>query len=186
MPVVGVIGHRKIGEPGRVMAGIDQALDRIQARFAGRPIVLMASLSEGTDRLVVRRALECLHVSTFVVPLPFVRQEFEADFRTPESLEEFRWLVARAQYVLQLPPPHGTPHGEAYGFASRFILDRANVLLAVWDGAPGGPEDATGDLVPLARHCGIPVAWVHASTQADTDVSGPIVRAPGSTTFDGW
>jgi hypothetical protein len=186
MPVVGVIGHRVLSDAQRLTAGIDRALDRTGARLAGQPLVLMASLAEGADRLVVRRAFERLPVSTLVVPMPFAWHEFEADFRTPDSLEEFRSLVARAQYVLQLPPPHGTPHAEAYGFASRFILDRANVLLAVWDGAPGVREDATGDLVPLARHCGIPVAWVHASKEANTDGSGPAVCAPGSVTFEGW
>lgn len=186
MSVIGVIGHHALSEHGRLEAGVDDALDGIAARFAGQPLVLMASLAEGADRLVVRRAFERLRVSTFVVPMPFVRQEFESDFRRPGSAEEFRSLVARAQYVLQLPPPYGTPRVGAYALAGRFILDRAHVLLSVWDGTPGTSEDSTGDLVALARGCGIPLAWVHASQVALADAQQPAMRPPRTVTFEGW
>lgn len=186
MPVIGVIGHRVLADADRLTAGVDEALERIAARFAGQPLVLIASLAEGTDQFVVRRAFQRLRVSTFVVPLPCVRHEFEADFRTPESLNEFRSLVARAQYVLQLPPPHGTPRAEAYALAGRFILDRAQVLLAVWDGRFGGDEDSTGDLVALARNCRIPIAWVHAHQEANADAADSAMCPPGLVTFESW
>jgi hypothetical protein len=186
MPVIGVVGHHLLADTARLVAGVDEALDRIGARYAGQPLVLMSSLAEGMDRLVVRRALNRLRFDTFVVPMPFVRREFEAEFHPPGSLEEFRSLLARAHYVLQLPPPHGTPRAKAYAMARRFILDRAQVLLAVWDGTTGDCEDSTGELVALARNSRIPIAWVHAHRVANADIRDPGVRAPGSVTLEGW
>jgi hypothetical protein len=186
MPVIGVVGPRLLADANCLTAGVDEALDRFAERFTGQPLVLMASLAEGADRLVVRRAFERLRISTFVVPLPFIRREFEAEFQTPGSLEEFRSLVARAQYVLQLPPPHGTPREDAYAEAGRFIIGRAHVLLVVGDGTRDGGKDAPGDLVALARVCRIPIAWVHTYEGADADTPGPAMRAPGSVTFEGW
>lgn len=184
MAVIGVIGHHVLSDSGRLAAGVDEALDRIETQVRGQ-LVVMASLAEGADRLVVRRALERLRVSTFVVPLPFIRRDFENDFRAPGSLEEFRSLIARAQYVLQLPPPHGTPRAEAYGLAGRFILERADVLLAVWDGTPSRGEDPTGDLIAIARRFEQKIAWVHAHDGADAAAPAPTGYAPGTVTFEG-
>ena len=182
--VIGVIGHHVLNDSGRLTAGIDEALDRIESHFRG-PLVVMASLAEGADRLVVRRALKRLRVSTFVAPLPFVRQEFEHDFRAPGSLEEFRSLIARAQYVLQLPPPHGTPRALAYALAGRFILERAHVLLAVWDGTPSRGEDPTGDVITIARRIDMKIAWVHARDGTNAEAPAPTGCAPGTVTFEG-
>jgi hypothetical protein len=183
MPVVGVIGHHVLDHPAGLMASVDRALDRIGATLSG-PVVLMASLSEGTDRLVVRRAFERLDVRTFVVPLPFTTGEVERGLE-PESLGEFRRLTARARYVLPMPQPYGASRAEAFAEAGRFITARAHVMLVVWNGSPGRGDDPTGRVVDDARRCGLPIAWVHAVDGADPGAVAPACE-PGGVTFEGW
>jgi hypothetical protein len=127
----------------------------------------MSSLSCDADRFVVRRALDSLPVRTLVVPLPFVRADSERMCRTARARVEFRTLVARTRYVLQLPQAYGTPRSESFAAAGRFILDRAHVLVAVWDGTSSQDDDPTGTLVALARQSEIPIAWVHSRRLSD-------------------
>jgi hypothetical protein len=45
------------------------------------------------------------------------------------------------------------------------VLDRCEVLLAIWDGQGAQGQGSTGAIVGQARQRGLPLAWVHAGNR---------------------
>lgn len=161
---IGVTGHRKLADLRRLRRGIDDALEEISTRFPGLPICVVSALAEGADRLVARHCIErCGAQLEVVLPLP--SEDYEIDFSSPESREEFRSLLASAADVTVLP---GTASRDAaYAAAGRYVLDHCDVLLALWDGEPerGTAGAGTGAVVAEARARRLPIACVPAANE---------------------
>lgn len=180
---IGVTGHRYLAERDRLddaLAGVVETL----ARTRPGPWTVVSSLAEGTDRLVARHLLG--HPgSRLVAVLPLEVDDYETDFLTPESLAEFRELLARADETLVLPPQED--RDLAYEAAGRVVLDRSDVLVAVWDGQDGQGVGGTGEIVQLARDRGSPVVWVHAGNRRPgTDEPTTLGRDQGLVTWERW
>jgi len=45
------------------------------------------------------------------------------------------------------------------------VLDRCDLLLAIWDGLAAQRQGGTGAIVAEARRRGLPLAWVHAGNR---------------------
>lgn len=69
--------------------------------------------------------------------------------------------------------------------AGRILIEQADLLIAVWDGAAIVPPGGTGDTVALALGCGTPVLWIDpAEPDAWTIITTPEAiasRADGDT-----
>ena len=92
---IGVTGHRVLAELPLVAAGVEAALDRIEAAFPGQAPVVISALAEGADRLVTQAVLRRPGARLRVV-LPMARSEYLADFATPRSRVEFLALLDEA------------------------------------------------------------------------------------------
>lgn len=160
--LVGVGGHRVLAEIGRVAAGVDDALDGLATAFPGRPLSVVSALAEGSDRVVVQRAF-LRQGCTLVAILPLPRDDYERDFPSAASKEEFRRLLAKAVEVVE--PAAALPREAAYERAGLAVLDRSDVLLAVWDGQPSQGRGGTADIVAEARSRGLPLVWIHAGNR---------------------
>jgi hypothetical protein len=160
---IGVTGHRVLAEVPRVLAGVEAALDRIEAAFPGRPVVVVSCLAEGADRLVAEAVLR-RPGARLVAVLPMPRGELVADFATAESRAEFAALLARAAEVVELPAR--ATRDEAYAAANERMLDEVDVLVAVWDGAEAQGRGGTAEVAARARSRHLPLAWVHAGNLA--------------------
>ena len=159
---IGVTGHRVLTETGKIDAGIDQALDRIQAAFPGKRLVLLSPLAEGADRLAARQVLR-RPGAELVVPLPLARVEYEKDFRTPASRAEFRRLLQQAKRVVALPA--ASTRTAAYEAVGHYVVDNGDVLIAIWDGKDPQGQGGTGAVVSRARALGKPVVIVRAGNR---------------------
>ncbi|MFW6135464.1 MAG: hypothetical protein ACOC7N_01430 [Chloroflexota bacterium] len=160
---IGVVGHRFLTELDKVTAGVDEALDRIEAAF-GEPLpAVISSLAEGADRLVLRRVLARCPDARLIVPLPLPQSDYMKDFSSPESREAFLDLLSRADQVVTLPP--APTREEAYAAGGYYVLDHCDVLLAVWDGKEGQGTGGTAGIVAEARHRHLPLTWVHAGNR---------------------
>lgn len=160
---VGVTGHRFLAEWARVAAGVEEALGRVAESFRGRRLAVLSSLAEGADRLVAQRALARGGGARLVAVLPMPADAYAADFETEGSRAEFRELLARADEVVTLPAR--AARADCYAAAGRYIVSRADVLLAVWDGGAEQGRGGTGEFVRLARAAGKPLARVHAGNR---------------------
>jgi hypothetical protein len=112
----------------------------------------VSPLAEGADRTFTQEAvklgyrLEC--------PLPFHRDEYARDFKTPGSEADFHELLAYAgDAVLEL---NGERHPKAvedaaYETVGRLVVDQCDLLIAVWDGKADSGVGGTSGIMQFAQ-----------------------------------
>lgn len=162
MAVIGVTGHRVLAEQEKLDAGLDAVAGRIAEAFPGEDWTVVSALAEGADRFVAARLLD-RPATRLVAVLPLPPHDYEADFPTHASREEFRSLLDRAHEVVEVP--RAASRDAAYEAAGRGVLDRADVLVAVWDGRGAQGQGGTAAIVAQARERGLPLAWLHAGNR---------------------
>lgn len=167
MVTVAISGHRPGSKyPARALArtALISTLGALP-----KPLVLISALAEGADRDAAEAALTlggALHVLT-----PFDHEAYKKDFADPQSLAAFDALIAKASQVetlaseIEAEGVHGDKRRAAYAAAGLAMLDRADLLVAVWDGAPG-PYGGTSTIVAAARARAKPVIWIDAGGAA--------------------
>jgi hypothetical protein len=179
---VGIVGHRpnRLLEAGRakvvsdvtqalatVATATTEALKRYGTEFDNQPaeLTLLSGLAEGADRMAATAALEIRY--SLAAVLPYFAEEYEHDFVGPDSIVDFRRLVAAAQRVLILD---GKRHASqlAYEAVGLTILGNCDLLLAVWDGGPSAGRGGTTDLIERAARDGIPIILVDAKGETGT------------------
>jgi hypothetical protein len=127
-----------------------------------RPPVVLSPLAEGADRLVAEVVLEHPGAGLSAV-LPLPQDDYEQDFGTPESVQDFRRLLARASEVVVLPPV--AERNEAYANVGEYVLNHCEVLVAIWDGQPAQGRGGTAEVVQEALARGLPVLHVLAGNR---------------------
>lgn len=148
--IVGVTGHRFYDDPtaafltARVRALLQGWSDD------GGTVGLVSSLAEGADQLVARVAVDLGLTLDVVLPVAGYRESLEEAFRP-----EFDALVDAAATVTTLD--HEEPAAAAYLAAGLEVLDRSDVLIAVWDGSPARGIGGTAEIVGEAHTRGIDV-----------------------------
>lgn len=167
---IGVTGHRTFEGAERVGREIDRALDRVLDGLAGGSdgVEIWSSLAEGADRLVAERAMA--RGARLVVVLPLPADDYRTDFGTEASKVEFdRWCsLADTVTVLGDTTSGDTTSGDttsgdrtaAYLAAGAAIVERVDVLVALWDGQPARGRGGTAEVVELAGRRGVPVEVV--------------------------
>lgn len=182
---VGITGHRpnKLGERGtaRYKAVADAVRDALLAiktslhEIAGtealkevyadaEPLLrIISALAEGADRMAAEEAVA--PCSELQVILPFASDEYERDFKTDASKDEFRALMARAKAVMTLDGTRGAAD-RAYRAAGRMMLRQSDVVIAVWDGEAAESDAGTGAIAADALRLGLPVVWINSRDPA--------------------
>jgi len=169
---IGVTGHRILTEVDKLQAGVDQAFAWIDRIMPGEEWSVISSLAEGADRLVVNQAFKRKPQTRLIVPLPLPVEEYQQDFSSAESLQEFRRLLNLAKEIIH--PAAVSSHEDGYLAAGQYILEHSTVLIALWDGQAAQGLGGTGEIVPEAFKRGLPVAWVHCGNRE------PGTREPAS------
>lgn len=182
MAVIGVTGHRFLGDLERITVGVEAALRRIEQAFPDGVLTVISPLAEGADRLVAQRILA--HPGTqLIVPLPLPQSDYMTDFKSTTSREEFLDLLARAEEVIALPPV--ACREQAYAVGGRYVLEHCDVLIAIWDGKPTHGPAGTSGIVAQARAGGLPLAWIHAGNHLPgTDIPTSLGPEQGKVTFE--
>ncbi len=164
---IGVTGHRRLTDPAALIPGIRAAIQGVVERFLGpaaQPALLVISaLAEGADRLVAAEVLAGPD-ATLEAVLPLPPADYLDDFTGEASKAEFTEMLGRAASVWVARP--GDSRDETYERAGRHVVDRADVLIALWDGEPPRGRGGTATVVSYAREQGVPVAWVPTSGAA--------------------
>lgn len=163
MVSIGVTGHRFLEEAELLNTAIDRAVLRIEQKFPGQEWSVVSSLAEGADRLVAARLLHRWPGISLTVPLPLPIPEYLKDFLKEESRTEFQELLALAKHVIE--PREFATREEAYRAAGIAMLDASDVLIALWNGQPAQGIGGTGEIVELARHRKMPIAWVYCKNR---------------------
>jgi len=150
---IAVSGHRGLSPDvaALVAAGIATQLDRIAP--AGTGLTGISCLADGADQIFAVAVLDRGGELEVVVPAEAYREGLP-DAARPQYDELYR----RASRVHHCPRREST--AEAHMAASRFMVDRADHLIAVWDGEPARGYGGTADAVRYARERGVPIAVV--------------------------
>lgn len=163
----GVTGHRPAGLAGAdfdlLRQRVREALARIAASAPSSSLVVISPLAEGADRLIAREAVDAGHLLDCVLPFP--RDDYASDFTGAATRAEYYALIASAEQVIELHGSRATPDltDAAYMAAGQHVVEHADVMLAIWDGAEARGSGGTGDVVALALACSLPVLWISAT-----------------------
>lgn len=139
---VGITGHQRLREPAR-WGWVRQEIDRILSSLA-TPLVGISSLAVGADQLFADAVVR--HGGSLEVVIPFAGYEFTFD--EGHDKQEYTRLLQHAakREVLE---KHGSDE-EAYLASGKRMVERSNLLIAVWDGLPATGLGGTGDVVAYA------------------------------------
>jgi membrane protein YdbS with pleckstrin-like domain len=185
---VGVTGHRAVAGDDTVLGEeVRQALDLVQSRCrtgtAATPVSLtvVSALAEGADRIVAWEAIK--RGAHLEVVLPLAPDDYLADFGSDASKSEFRALLGQATAITELG---GTgARDKAYEQAGRAIVNRSDVLMALWDGRPGHGRGGTAETVSYARRQHVPVLQVAVERVGQGALQPRAVREPELPEFFG-
>ena len=161
---VGITGHRFLAELDRINAGIAEGVARVRAAYNNAPVTVLSALAEGADRLAAEVILATDGAALTAV-IPFSLADYEIDFGPEGSASRlhFHVLLQRASETIVLPDAESRNAGYAAG--GQYVLDNADVLLAIWDGEGAQGQGGTGEIVALAREQGKPVVIVRAGNR---------------------
>lgn len=141
---IGFTGHQRLRPPaswGWVRGEINRLLSRIDIRICG-----ITSLAVGADQIFAESILK--HDGVLVVLIPF--EGYQLTFKAGDERREYQRLLASAIKV-EVLQRKGT-NEEAYMEAGKQIVDKADLMLAVWDGKPAAGLGGTADIVCYAQH----------------------------------
>ncbi len=153
MTRIAVTGHRglSVEVEALIAGGIDRELDRLAP--VGADLVGISCLADGADQIFASAVLARGGTLEVVVPA----EQYRAGL--PQSARaQYDKLMSSAGIVCRCPHKEST--SEAHMDASRFMVDHADRLIAVWDGGPARSYGGTADVVTYARERGVPVSVV--------------------------
>ncbi|MEV4630822.1 hypothetical protein AB0J90_31615 [Micromonospora sp. NPDC049523] len=149
MPRIGVTGHVILanGTAELVAACLAEHL----RPYAGPGLHGITCLANGADQLFAREILALDGTYEAVIPAADYRQcAVERENRA--SFDELLERAVRVDYM-----PYDRSDRQAYMAASVELLNRCELLFAVWDGRPSVHIGDTADVVRAARERGLPV-----------------------------
>lgn len=163
MTTIAVTGHMDLTEDSVPL--VRTALDDLLKQYAdhGR-LVGVSCIAEGADSLFAEAVLAVGGRLTVVIP----SRDYRRNKVRPDHALVFDRLVAAAEEVLVLP--HETADRQAYEAANAVLIERADRLVAVWNGEPPtGKGGGTADTVLEAQAADIPVdvVWPDGAARRD-------------------
>ncbi|MEU0809122.1 hypothetical protein [Streptomyces sp. NPDC005970] len=150
MTTIAVTVHMDLTEDSVPL--VREELDRILAAYEPSTLIGVSCIARGSDTLFADAVLAAGGRLVVVVP----SRDYRAAKVKPDHAATFDRLRDAADEVLVMP--HATANREAYEAANAVLLERADRLVAVWNGQPPtGKGGGTADVVYEARDAGLPV-----------------------------
>jgi hypothetical protein len=167
-----VTGHRPeaLRRDAHLVATVRTVLQRLGC---GRGATILSPLAEGADRLVAVEAKALGATLGAVLPFPISR--YLEDFPTQASKDDFLALLAEAATIATMPNPPTDEDG--YLEAGHAVVDRADVMIALWDGLEAKGRGGTADIVEYAVDRGVPVVWIDSTGDHTISVLGETPEA---------
>ena len=166
MQRIAVTGHVHVSED--VAQWVTRRLTERLGAVTGPRLHGVTCLARGADQLFAQVVLALQGTLEVVLPA----RDYAARMALTDNAATFRTLLGQARSVETMP--FATSSRDAYLAASRTMLDRCDLLLAVWDGRPSQRVGDTADVVTKAREQNLPVEVVWpAPASAPTPVEAP-------------
>ncbi|MGW2325527.1 hypothetical protein ACWC5C_07140 [Streptomyces sp. NPDC001700] len=150
MTTIAVTGHMDLTDASVPLVRAE--LDKVLAAYEPSGLVGVSCIAKGSDSLFAEAVLAARGSLVVVIP----SQDYRQAKVKPDHAATFDRLVEAANEVLVMP--HETANRQAYEAANAVLLERADRLVAVWNGQPPtGKGGGTADVVHQAHEAGIPV-----------------------------
>jgi len=144
---IAITGHRDMIETENLREKVSLFFDRLIEQ--SQEIVLLSPLADGADRFVaeifLQKQKEHGHLS-LIVPMPFDKKRYMEDF-DEASKKDFLEFLTKSDEIFEVE--HQTKSG--YLDVGRYVVDNAEILLALWDGTYNGKIGGTGEVVEYAK-----------------------------------
>jgi hypothetical protein len=185
---IGVTGHVSLDESHGVRTAVRSEIRRISrlvhSANTETRLAAVSQLAAGADRLIVQEvfveAEEARQVANLEVVLPADRVRYSvAQGFSPELHEEFERLLERASTTSEpfdVDLSTSEDRATAYEAASRQVIGRCDVLIALWNGRATGGRGGTAETLLEAAARSKPCIWI--STEGEPTVRHNL--APGS------
>jgi hypothetical protein len=176
---IGVTGHRPnklnsnqlaqlSGVVRRLVADLRSIVDEFSRLAAvssagSARLEVVSALAEGADRMVAKLALD--QGADLVALLPFAREDYVLDFSGSRSRTDFHHLLENANEIVELDGRRDTEVSKksAYACVGALVVERSDMLIALWDGESASGTGGTAQVIELAKHSGRPVFWLPTS-----------------------
>ncbi|MFY1637126.1 hypothetical protein ACN27F_28280 [Solwaraspora sp. WMMB335] len=151
---IGVTGHIRITSQTKslIRDALGLALGEVRRQLDGRPIRGLTCLAEGADQLFAEALLAAGGSFEVILPAPDYRDRAIR----PLNRSAFDALLAQAD---RCSFAGDSSSDRAYSLAGRRVLDRSDLLFAVWDGS-NARISGTAEVVAEATSRGIPVTVI--------------------------
>lgn len=153
MTTIGVTGHSNLSDATAV-AVAEVVRTRLSA-YVGEELVGITCLARGADQIFAEAVLDLGGTIDVVIPAA----DYITGIRDAGDRARFERLTAQARAIHELP--YATSGPDSYFAASKFLIDRSEHIVAVWDGSPADGRGGTSDAVDYARRQGreVLVIW---------------------------
>jgi hypothetical protein len=128
-------------------------------------LLLNTALATGADQL----AAICGRSSGYFVRaiLPFEAREYRKDFAAGEEIDGFEQALQAADEIVALPGDRADLE-RAYVLVGESLVEKADILIAIWDGEEGRGPGGTAHVVEMALQSSTPV--IHIDIDEGSDV----------------
>ncbi len=150
---VGITGHQRLSADAD-WEWAEQQINDLLFSLSGS-LIGFTSLALGADQLFAEIVLKC--GGSFVAIVPFA--DYESKFEAGVGRDNYKRLLAQAS-VVEVLKSSGA-NREAYFKAGQQVVNRSELVIAVWDGKPAAGLVGTADAVDYARQCGQPVVHLN-------------------------
>lgn len=181
--IVAASGHRfdQLPEAERPRIQNDIARCLTEAELAaqkatGAPTrcILNSAIAEGADRYAAAAALA--RGWRLVTPLPLSVERYEHDFKDKKSKEEYQRLLWASRRIApvsaEVMKSHGAGGAAPYAAVGFVLIQKADLLLSVWNGLPPRGPGGTAEVAALMLEKGGLVLWISPSG-AEVKLIGP-------------
>ncbi|KXI27402.1 hypothetical protein AX660_22050 [Paraglaciecola hydrolytica] len=140
---IGVSGHRDIPAKDwpKLKETLATELNSLKEQFPHSSINVLSGLAEGADQLMAHVALQ-LNFNLIGV-LPFEIDEYEKDFATEESLEQFRHYLSQCSEITICRREAHVPRDSGYSELAKVLVQFSDLVIVLWDGVVETNQDGT-------------------------------------------
>ena len=153
--VLGAAGHIDVPREDEdvLRQSVCAEFRRLSTLYPDSPLIVVTGLAEGSDRLIARCAQQCGLLIAAILPVP--ERDYETDFSSIESVNEFRLLLAQCVWVTVLSHQSGRP--ECYRQLGYELANQSQILIGLWDGKPESGIGGTAEVIRVFRQ-GLPLS----------------------------
>lgn len=155
---LGITGHQRL-DSAESWKWVRQQLTELMQGQTAAEVDAYSSLAIGADQEFASAALE--HGARLHAIVPCCG--YEGTFKTLGDLSRYKYLISKASSVDLLD--YSQPSEEAFMAAGKKIVDKVDLLIAVWNGEEAAGTGGTDDAVAYALSRGTPVRHINPVTK---------------------